>query len=147
MKCWLTVVCVRNGFAEIPRMAIETTSIFEHSTHKAQFTEHAMFLLTRCRDVRLRKMPNRQRIMHELDEGIGVAVAYMRFKPTEGRFVVGPEENEIIIVTIDSDYALKVKVLNAEFRILNFDAAVMSWNLVTFLFIDRRVWGRLTDWL
>lgn len=84
-------MCVRNGFAKIPRMAIETTSIFEHSTHKTQLTEHTMFLLTRCRDVRLGKMPDRQGIVHELDKRIGVAVAYMRLEPTEGRLVVKPE--------------------------------------------------------
>jgi len=149
MKCWLTVVCIRNGFAEIPRMAIETTSIFKHSTHKSQLTEHAMFSLTWCRDMRLGKMPDRQCIMHELDERICITVAYMRLKPTEGRPIVEPEKNEKVIenmmVATDFDYTLEVKVLNAEFGILDFDTAIMSWNLISFLFVNRRVRRCLTD--
>ena len=118
-------------------MAIETTSIFEHSTHKAQLTEHAMFSLTWGRDMRLCKMPDRQRIVHELDERIGIAVPYMRLKPSEGRPVVEPGTSENTKVTNDSDYTLKVKVLNAEFGILDFDTTIMSWNLISFVFINR----------
>lgn len=72
-------------------MTIETTSIFEHSTHKTQLTEHTMFSLTWCRDMRFSKMPDRQGIVHELDERISIAVAYVRLEPTEGRLVVKPE--------------------------------------------------------
>lgn len=140
-------MCVRNGFAEVPRMAVETTRIFEHSTHKTQLTEHTMFSLTWGRDVRLGKMPDRQRIVHELDERICIAVPYMRLEPTEGCPVVEPITIENTIVFSDLDYTLKVKVLNAEFGILDFDAAIMSWNLISFVFIDRRVRGCLTVWL
>ena len=100
-----------------------------------------MFSLTRCRDVRLGKMPDRQRIMHELDERIGIAVAYMRLEPTERRLVVEPEVGiEVTITTSNVDHILKVKVLNAKFGILDLDTAIVTWNLISFLFINRRVW-------
>jgi len=148
MKFCLTVVCICNGFAEIPGVAIQTTGIFEHSTYKAQLTEHAMFPLTWCRDVRLGKMPDWQRIMHELYERIGIAIAYMRLEPTERRLVVEPEEDiESTITAPDVNHILKVKVLNAKFGILDFDTAIVSWNLISFLFIHRRLWRCLVDWL
>jgi len=84
--------------------------------------------------------------MHELNERIGITVAYMRLEPTEGRLVIEPEEdigNKII--ASDINHTLKVKVLNAEFGILDFDTPIMSWNLISFLFINRRVWGCLMD--
>lgn len=127
-------------------MAIQTTSIFEHSTYKTQLTEHAMFPLTWCCDVRLGKMPDWQRIMHELDERIGIAVAYMRLEPTERRLVVEPEGGiENTITASDVNHTLKVKVLNAKFGILDFDTAIVSWNLISFLFINRRLWRCLVD--
>ena len=106
-----------------------------------------MFSLTWGRDVRLGKMPDRQRIVHELDERIGIAVPYMRLEPTEGRPVVEPGTNENMMVVNDLDYTLEVKVLHAEFGILDFDTAIMSWNLISFMFIYRRVRGCLTVWL
>lgn len=139
-------MCVRNGFAEISRVAIQTTSIFEHSTNKAQLTKHTVFPLTWCRDVRLGKMPDRQRIMHELDERIGVAVSYMRLEPTERRLVVEPEGDiENTITASNVNHILKVKVLNAKFGILDFDTAIVSWDLISFLFINGRVWWCLMD--
>jgi hypothetical protein len=50
-----------------------------------------------------------------------------------------------MIVATGLNYKLEIEVLNAEFRILNFDTAIMSWNLISFLFINRRVWGCLMD--
>jgi hypothetical protein len=36
-------------------------------------------------------MADRQRIMHKLDERIGIAVADMGLEPTEGRLIVEPK--------------------------------------------------------
>lgn len=91
-------------------------------------------------------MPDRQRIMHELDERIGIAVAYMRLEPTERRPVVEPEGDiENTITASNVSHILKVKVLNAKFGILDFDTAIVSWDLISFLFINRRVWRCLVD--
>jgi hypothetical protein len=84
-------------------------------------------------------------MMHNLDERIGVTVTYMRLKPAKGRLVVEPEGFEDIKVVLDSNYSLKVEVLNPEFGVLHFDTAIISRNLISFLFINRRVRGCLMD--